>query len=130
VLTADPEHPSDAIMVIRGTALLRSFLAVYEDCWLRGRTLAGASAASPGDADITAQERAVIRLLASGLTDDQIARKLGVHRRTVQRAVAKLMERLNAATRFEAGLKLAGDAALAGLVAVREPRGRSASGAA
>lgn len=130
VLAADPEHPSDAIIVIRGTALLRSFLAVYEDCWLRGRTLAGASAAGPGDADITAQERAVIRLLASGLTDDQIARKLGVHRRTVQRAVAKLMDRLNAATRFEAGLKLAGDAALAGLVAVREPRGRSASGAA
>jgi DNA-binding CsgD family transcriptional regulator len=119
VLTADPENPSDAIIVIRGTALLRSFLALYEDCWLRGLTLAGATAASTGDADITAQERAVIRLLASGLTDDQIARKLGVHRRTVQRAVAKLMERLNAASRFEAGLKLAGDEALAALIAVR-----------
>lgn len=119
LLPADPDHPHGALVVIRGTALIRSFLAVYEDCWLRGLTLDSATAANTGDADITAQERAVIRLLASGLTDDQIARKLGVHRRTVQRAVAKLMERLNAASRFEAGLKLAGDAALVRLVAVR-----------
>jgi DNA-binding NarL/FixJ family response regulator len=55
----------------------------------------------------------IIRLMASGLSDDQIARKLGVHRRTVQRAIAKLMERLNASSRFEAGLKLAGDAEFA-----------------
>lgn len=118
VLAADPERPADAVIVIRGAALMRSFLAVYEDCWLRGQTLERASAANADDADITAQERVIIRLMASGLSDDQIARKLGVHRRTVQRAIAKLMDRLNAGSRFEAGLKLARDAEFAGLFTV------------
>ncbi|WUH91697.1 helix-turn-helix transcriptional regulator [Streptomyces sp. NBC_00433] len=113
VLAADPDHPTEAVIVIRGAALMRSFLAVYEDCWLRGLTLARASRTSAEDSEITAQERVIIRLMASGLSDDQIARKLGVHRRTVQRAIAKLMERLNAASRFEAGLKLANDAEFA-----------------
>jgi DNA-binding CsgD family transcriptional regulator len=113
VLAADPDRPSDAVIVIRGAALMRSFLAVYEDCWLRGLTLARASATSAEDSEITSQERVIIRLMASGLSDDQIARKLGVHRRTVQRAIAKLMERLNASSRFEAGLKLANDAEFA-----------------
>lgn len=119
VLAADPEHPAEAIIVIRGSALIRSFLAVYEDCWLRGLTLVRASADSGEDGEITVQERVIIRLMASGLSDDQIARKLGVHRRTVQRAIAKLMERLNATSRFEAGLKLANDAEFARTIAVR-----------
>lgn len=119
VLAADPERPSEAVIVIRGAALIRSFLAVYEDCWLRGKTLASATAANEGDGGLTAQERVVIRLMASGLSDDQIARKLGVHRRTVQRAIAKLMERLHAGSRFEAGLKLANDAEFAKTFVVR-----------
>ncbi|WP_333766938.1 helix-turn-helix transcriptional regulator [Streptomyces sp. IBSBF 2435] len=119
VLAADPERPSEAVIVIRGAALMRSYLAVYEDCWLRGQTLARASATNAEDTEITTQERVIIRLMASGLSDDQIARKLGVHRRTVQRAVAKLMERLNATSRFEAGLKLATDAEFATTFAVQ-----------
>ncbi|WP_329175955.1 helix-turn-helix transcriptional regulator [Streptomyces sp. NBC_01477] len=119
VLAADPERPSEAVIVIRGAALMRSYLAVYEDCWLRGQTLARASATNAEDTEITTQERVIIRLMASGLSDDQIARKLGVHRRTVQRAVAKLMERLNATSRFEAGLKLANDAEFATTFAVQ-----------
>lgn len=119
LLTADPERPTDAVIVIRGATLMRSFFAVYEDSWLRGLSLSRATAANTGDTDITAQERAVIRLLAAGLTDDRIARRLGVHRRTVQRVVTKLMERLNASSRFEAGLKLANDEELAKLIAVR-----------
>ncbi|WP_327289420.1 helix-turn-helix transcriptional regulator [Streptomyces sp. NBC_01198] len=119
VLAADPERPSEAVIVIRGTALIRSFLAVYEDCWLRGLTLARATASTAEDSEITGQERVIIRLMADGLSDDQIARKLGVHRRTVQRAIAKLMERLNATSRFEAGLKLANDAEFAKTFVVR-----------
>ncbi|MFG1811165.1 LuxR C-terminal-related transcriptional regulator [Streptomyces sp. NPDC049040] len=119
VLAADPERPSDSVIVIRGVALIRSFLAVYEDCWLRGRTLARASAVNAEESEITTQERVIIRLMASGLSDDQIARKLGVHRRTVQRAIAKLMERLHATSRFEAGLKLAHDAEFAKTFAVQ-----------
>ncbi|NUS15563.1 MAG: helix-turn-helix transcriptional regulator [Streptomyces sp.] len=116
IMAADPEHPSDGLIVVRGVALMRAFLAVYEDCWLRGQPLTRTAPGGTEDADaVTGQERVIIRLMGSGLSDDQIARKLGVHRRTVQRAIAKLMERLNAGSRFEAGLKLARNAEFAGL---------------
>lgn len=111
-LPADPEHPGLAMLVVRGVALIRAYSAFYDDFWLRAVPYPLADAAGSGPAGLTLQERTVIRLMAGGLSDDQIARKMGVHRRTVQRAVAKLMERLNATSRFEAGLKLGQDPAL------------------
>jgi DNA-binding CsgD family transcriptional regulator len=108
LLAADPEDPGNSLAVVVGAVLVKSYIALYEDFWLRGVMLDGTSPAG-GHPDVTAQEGAVIRLMADGLSDDQIARKLSVHRRTVQRAIAKLMERLNASSRFEAGLKLARD---------------------
>jgi DNA-binding CsgD family transcriptional regulator len=116
LLAADPEDPGHSLAVIVGAVLVKSYLALFEDFWLRAVMLDSPRPGAAGQHDVTAQERAVIRLMADGLSDDQIARKLSVHRRTVQRAIAKLMERLNAGSRFEAGLKLAGDAELAALL--------------
>ncbi|MEW1860356.1 helix-turn-helix transcriptional regulator [Streptomyces sp. NPDC088194] len=105
-IPAAPGTHSQGVALLRGSALVIAQLALYEDYWLRAVPYPRAVAQSERTA-LSAQERVVVRLMASGLSDDQIARKLGVHRRTVQRAVAKLMERLNATSRFEAGLKLA-----------------------
>nr|WP_223187980.1 helix-turn-helix transcriptional regulator [Streptomyces sp. CBMA29] len=107
----DPERPSESMLLIRGSALLKGYIALYEDYWLRASPVVFAAPPAEGP-EVNDQERTVIRLMASGLSDDQIARKMGVHRRTVQRAVAKLMDRLDATSRFEAGLKLARDPAL------------------
>jgi hypothetical protein len=46
----------------------------------------------------------------------------------VQRAVAKLMERLHASSRFEAGLKLAQDPAYAAVLRGPGSRGAATSG--
>jgi len=117
-LPADPESPyGKPALFIRGAALVKTLTAIYEDYWLRATPYEQAvasgpqpeSAAGSRDSEFTAQERVVIRLMAAGLSDDQIARKMGVSRRTVQRAVTKLMDRLHATSRFEAGLKLAQD---------------------
>ncbi|MFF7194329.1 MULTISPECIES: LuxR C-terminal-related transcriptional regulator [unclassified Streptomyces] len=109
----DPERPGESMLLIRGSALLKGYTALYEDYWLRASPVVLAAPPAPAEGpEVNDQERTVIRLMASGLSDDQIARKMGVHRRTVQRAVAKLMDRLNASSRFEAGLKLARDPAL------------------
>lgn len=96
---------SQAVVLLRGPALVNAQAALYEDYWLRAVPYRQALAASERSA-LNAQERTVIRLMSSGLSDDQIARKLRVHRRTVQRVVAKVMDRLQASSRFEAGLKL------------------------
>lgn len=56
---------------------------------------------------LSAQEQQLLKLLASGLTDEAAGKRLGVSLRTVRRHMAALMERLNATSRFEAGLKAA-----------------------
>ena len=104
---ADPDDRRGPMVMIRGTGLVNMCVALFEDYWLRGAPFEATAPGADGETELTPQERVVIRLLAGGLSDDQIARKMGVHRRTVQRAVAKLMERLQASSRFEAGLKLA-----------------------
>lgn len=45
----------------------------------------------------------VLRLLTRGYTNEQIAEHLNVSKRTVSRTVARLMQELNANSRFEAG---------------------------
>ncbi|WNI17078.1 helix-turn-helix transcriptional regulator [Actinacidiphila sp. ITFR-21] len=105
-----PRAESPLMVVVRGSALIQAQISVYEDLWLRAVPYEPAApAAAPGDTELTPQERIAVRLLAEGLSDDQIARRMGVSRRTVQRAVTKLMERLGATSRFEAGIKLAQD---------------------
>jgi DNA-binding CsgD family transcriptional regulator len=107
-LPADPDRPSGARLLVRGSALVKLHAATFDDCWLRAVPYAEHTANPPRTA-LTPQERVVVKLMAGGLSDDQIARRMGIHRRTVQRAIAKLMERLGAASRFEAGLLLAQD---------------------
>lgn len=47
----------------------------------------------------------VLRLLADGLTDDAIARRIGVSVRTIRNDVAGTMTRLQARSRFQAGVR-------------------------
>ncbi|WP_435177030.1 LuxR C-terminal-related transcriptional regulator [Actinacidiphila sp. bgisy145] len=122
-LACMPSNPhavyDNPMLLIRSTDLVQTLTAVFDDYWLRAATVEqalrderGAGAVAGRSPELTAQERVVIRLMSTGLSDEQIARKVGVHRRTVQRVIAKLMERLGAGSRFEAGLKLAQDPAL------------------
>ncbi|MFE0700082.1 helix-turn-helix transcriptional regulator [Streptomyces sp. NPDC058872] len=50
-------------------------------------------------------ERAVLRALAAGHTDEAASRRLGVSLRTYRRRVAALMAALDARSRFQAGLR-------------------------
>lgn len=47
----------------------------------------------------------ILRVLASGATDEAAARQLGVSDRTIRRRVAAVMDLLGATSRFEAGVK-------------------------
>jgi len=48
-------------------------------------------------------QRTIVELLATGLTDDAIARRLGVSVRTCRRHIAAVLSSLDAASRFQAG---------------------------
>ncbi|MDQ1007701.1 DNA-binding CsgD family transcriptional regulator [Streptomyces sp. V4I23] len=58
-----------------------------------------------GETAPTETERQLLDMLMEGLTDRAVARRLGLSERTVRRLVAQLMERLGAASRFEAGAR-------------------------
>lgn len=53
---------------------------------------------------LTTQEHDILQLLAVGASDAAIARHLKVSQRTVERRVRAILDRLNASTRFQAGV--------------------------
>lgn len=58
-----------------------------------------------GDVTIPDDAKEILSLMSAGLTDDAIARRLGVSSRTVARRVGSLMAALNINTRFQLGIK-------------------------
>jgi DNA-binding CsgD family transcriptional regulator len=97
---------AESMIRIRGAVLVESFASIYESYWQRATPLSLASA-RPYHAELSRQERAVIRLMTNGYSDDRIAMKLGISPVAVQDVMTALMERLGAGSRFEVGYKLA-----------------------
>ncbi|NKX53297.1 helix-turn-helix transcriptional regulator [Arthrobacter mobilis] len=68
---------------------------------LRGLGQRGRSAPRPGGA-LTAREREVYRLIAEGLANAEIARRLVISKRTVEHHIGSILAKLGVATRAEA----------------------------
>lgn len=125
-------HPGDErALVIHQSALVAGLYRLFELLWEQATPLAlapdhhapdpgapdgspppgsapgSAPGAAPGSANGEPPDREIATLLASGLPDKVIARQLGVSLRTVARRVGVLMERLDAQTRFQAGVRAA-----------------------
>jgi DNA-binding CsgD family transcriptional regulator len=108
VQLTEPGHAESA-MLIRPSALLDALGKLFEMLWQRALPLEPAlDDAGPGRGrSANATQQHLVTLLLSGLTDEAIARHLGVSYRTVQRRVADLMAELGAHTRFQAGAQAA-----------------------
>jgi DNA-binding NarL/FixJ family response regulator len=70
---------------------------------LRARARHAPALANPGGDEISRRESEVLRLVAEGFTDREIAEALTLSRRTVESHVASLLRKLNVANRREAG---------------------------
>ncbi|MEU8778063.1 hypothetical protein [Streptomyces sp. NPDC048606] len=93
---------ADAVALAFGESLLhRAALPLFESLWARATPVG--SAGSP----LTADQRELLGLLASGLKDESIARRLGVHVHTARRRITRMLEELDADTRFQAGVQAA-----------------------
>jgi DNA-binding CsgD family transcriptional regulator len=99
-LAALPLPTESTVLLVHHSALLDALTRMFETLW---RLAIPVSA--DGDAPLDERDRLILTLLASGATDDAIARRMGVNRRTVVRRVSTLQERLGATTRFQAGLQ-------------------------
>lgn len=51
----------------------------------------------------TEEDLAIVRMLAKGLTDDVVAHRVGISKRTYRRRLRAVMRKLGAGSRFEAG---------------------------
>ncbi|MCC9306314.1 LuxR C-terminal-related transcriptional regulator [Kitasatospora sp. RB6PN24] len=91
------------VLLVRPSSLLDALAGLFELYWTRAMRLPAADSTDlPQD-----RHRQLLALLAAGLTDESIARQMGVSTRTVQRWVRELMDRFGARTRFQAGIQAA-----------------------
>jgi DNA-binding CsgD family transcriptional regulator len=80
---------------------------LFDQLWATSEPYPHAEAHSMGtDTPLSGQELAVVRLLAKGDTDTAIGRRLGVSVRTAGRLVSDIMARVDAKSRFQAGLRI------------------------
>jgi sugar-specific transcriptional regulator TrmB len=104
VPTATDEALAEVAYVIRSSALLAALAALFEHEWTKGVPLVAGPRQAPdqlGQPD--EKTRALLSLLAGGLTDEAISRALGWSARTTQRRIAALLKELGVSTRFQAG---------------------------
>ncbi|MEW2433496.1 LuxR C-terminal-related transcriptional regulator [Streptomyces caniferus] len=101
VIPTKSENTKDGAVVLRGQGTLAALCALFESVW-SSATVLGAAPAQDAYG-LTTQEREVLDLLYRGLTDEAIAKRLGVSARTARRVANNLMDRLGSRSRFQAG---------------------------
>ncbi len=90
-------------LLVRQPAIVGALTLLFEAYWDQAAALPELDTQRPR-ADV---RRSLLRQLAAGAKDEQIARTLGLSLRTVRRRVADLMIELGADTRFQAGVEAA-----------------------
>ena len=98
---------SDGLLVVRPGALLDGLAALFELAWNAALPLS-LDPAPNGQPPVLQNPttRTILGLLAAGLSDQAIARRLGCSERTIQRHVLRLSEAVGAKTRFQAALHI------------------------
>ncbi|MEG3629936.1 helix-turn-helix transcriptional regulator [Streptomyces poriticola] len=106
LLPADPADPWHSVLQVTTPGAVEALTSLFEGIWEDAVPL---GSAGPGvdEHGLSPREKELLRLLARGLNDEAIRRRLGVSLRTVRRIVAELCVRLGAASRFEAGYQAA-----------------------
>jgi DNA-binding CsgD family transcriptional regulator/sugar-specific transcriptional regulator TrmB len=105
IVPLDTADSRKGALQVTEPGIVGTLRALFDQVWDCATPL-GAGPAT-GRHGLTARERELLKLLASGLTDEAAAVRLAVSDRTVRRVMNDLCERLDAASRFEAGVKAA-----------------------
>ncbi|AUG78983.1 hypothetical protein CFP65_4229 [Kitasatospora sp. MMS16-BH015] len=98
-----PHHEAyDGAVVVRDPSAVAYLCAVFDHSW----TLADpyTPLGQPGgESALDEIKQAIVRLMAEGMKDEMIARRLGMSLRTCRKHIAETMETLGAGSRFQAG---------------------------
>ncbi|MGW6505992.1 LuxR C-terminal-related transcriptional regulator [Streptomyces niveus] len=91
---------------IRHPALITYLVQVYEVLWSQATPMTERPPILSPDAAVTSVQRGIARLLAEGITDESVARRMGISVRTCRAHIAKLMQALDASSRTHLGVLL------------------------
>ncbi|MEY9926753.1 DNA-binding CsgD family transcriptional regulator [Catenulispora sp. GP43] len=106
VVPVDRTVRGSGVLLVRAPGVVASLLELFESVWHNAAPLDVGNPVDSGTG-LSDTERILLTMLADGATDETAAKKLGVSLRTVRRIMADLMRRLDAGSRFEAGIKAA-----------------------
>lgn len=106
-LGRDTSDTTPAAIIVHSSGLLDALVALFDHYWEASLPLAvGDNGQGNGDGAGSrpeAGDRRILSLLIGGVTDEAIARQLGVSLRTVRRRVQAMMHAANAANRAQLG---------------------------
>ncbi|MEW2290139.1 helix-turn-helix transcriptional regulator [Streptomyces sp. NPDC047841] len=90
-------------VVVREKSMIAYLTEIFDRTWHTAQPFSDAPSAG---LEGTARElhRPILRLLAAGLKDEALARRLGMSLRTTRRHIATIMQDLGATSRFQAGV--------------------------
>jgi len=91
-------------LLIHPSVLLSALVELFEAFWRMAVSITPGGQQDSHEEPTTATRR-LMALLSAGLTDESIARELGVSERTVHRRVSRLQQLLGAQTRFQLGVQ-------------------------
>lgn len=100
-----PDRAGHHSVIVQPSGLLDGLIGVFKSYWRIAVPLPRAGEPTEGWARPTNKTRQLLGYLSAGLTDESIARELGVSERTVTRRVARLQEALGTQTRFQLGVQ-------------------------
>ena len=107
LLPRTPGKPEDGAAEISTPSVVEALADYFDAVWATSDPFGTRAPASP-DVEVPALTRQVLTLLASGVTDESAAKRLGLSARTVRRLMAKAMDDLGAVSRFQAGVAAVG----------------------
>jgi DNA-binding CsgD family transcriptional regulator len=99
------ETDGESAVLVASPPVAQALGALFDGLWRTAAPLDRPS--TPDGAGLGAAERELLRLLGTGLTDEAASIKLGMSLRTVRRMMSELMGRLEAKSRFQAGVQVA-----------------------
>lgn len=109
ILVADPTDLPAGTITIEHPAIISILTGIFDQAWNAAMPLASSrEPQAPEDTrELQEAERNLLKLLAVGMTDETVARQLGISLRTTRRHIAALMSHLAASSRFQAGVEAA-----------------------
>ncbi|MFC8129740.1 LuxR C-terminal-related transcriptional regulator [Streptomyces sp. NPDC057302] len=108
-----PAHRGNTqALEVRHPALIEYLVTTFERQWHLATPMFPLAAPQPPDNGITTRQRAVAGLLIEGLTDAEIAARLGMNVRTARVHIAKLATTLGSKSRAQLGYLIGGSGIL------------------